>query len=67
MQTIRIDLDDKASHQLHSTYDNEWIRLRCLVCNYEVWINRETLVPKYISGIDSPVGHASGLMRIPLN
>ncbi len=64
---ISIDMNGKASHKLHTTYDNEWIKLRCLICDYEVWINRETYEPKRISGKGSPFGHASGLIMIPAN
>ena len=67
MQSIKMDLNNGGLHKTSYTYDNEWIMVKCTVCPYEVWMNRETHELRTITRGDAKVQHSSGMMWVPMN
>jgi len=67
MQTISMSMKNEGMHKTSFTYDNEWVRVKCGACSYEVWLNRETRQLMRLNEGDTSIQHASGMMAIPLN
>jgi len=67
MEEPTIEIDLTKGHLAKVELTPEWFKLTCpRGCDWEVWVSRETGMPKHVRGVDCPIYH-HGVLRAPLN